>query len=56
MPWPTARHDFQRTGFVETAVNPTPFTAVVTSVTGTSLAQQIFLPLLANQANPRCSP
>lgn len=55
MPWPTARHNFQRTGFVQS-------TAVSGAVNGNILPynnqegaeEQIFLPLIANQANLNC--
>ena len=46
MPWPTARHDFQRTGFVDTAVMP----ALVT-IQGAALDldYHTYLPLIENQ-------
>jgi hypothetical protein len=51
MPWPTARHDYQRTGFVGTAVN-TASSAYNPTVFNEDW--RIFLPLIANQANPQC--
>lgn len=47
MPWPTARHDFQRTGFLETAVNSA---SLSTTHTAEGADYQTFLPLIANQA------
>lgn len=46
MPWPTARHDFQRTGFVGTAVMPTQGT---TSSVPLNSDYQIYLPWIGNQ-------
>ncbi|MCA9969676.1 MAG: VCBS repeat-containing protein [Anaerolineales bacterium] len=50
MPWPTARHDFQRTGFVETAVGPWGMETAV------DLTQHAFLPLLRSPGGYQCSP
>ncbi|MFO7682651.1 MAG: VCBS repeat-containing protein [Chloroflexota bacterium] len=46
MPWPTARHDFQRTGFVGTEVTP-----ALTTVNSALLDLDFhtYLPLIANQ-------
>ncbi|MBP8003308.1 MAG: VCBS repeat-containing protein [Chloroflexi bacterium] len=51
MPWPTARHDFQRTGFYAAAANLMPFTSLGNmSLTG----ERIFLPLTPNDAGVAC--
>jgi hypothetical protein len=48
MPWPTARHDFQRTGFVGTGI--TPALATANSVTlDLDFDFYTYLPLIANQ-------
>lgn len=52
LPWPTARHDFQRTGFVGTAVAAAPMPSLPSAASG--LDWQTFLPLLVNHANPLC--
>ena len=46
MPWPTARHDFQRTGFVDTAVTPALNIAQSTTL---DLGHHTYLPLIGNR-------
>lgn len=49
MPWPTARHDFQRTGFVEA-----PFNVGVPPSNANFSPGSLYLPLLANDHNGGC--